>query len=77
MYKLSLVLDFLIIFSICKGALDEKEALLRRAYGLGYPEPNVTFALCRGSWTSPAVSEFLNPLGQCHFHLRTYVFSLN
>ncbi|XXG75207.1 hypothetical protein AAC387_Pa07g3767 [Persea americana] len=37
------------------GALDEKEALLRRAYGLGYPEPNVTFALCRGSWTSPAL----------------------
>ncbi|RWR86088.1 WAP four-disulfide core domain-containing protein [Cinnamomum micranthum f. kanehirae] len=37
------------------GALDEKEALLRCAYGLGYPEPNVTFALCRGSWTSPAL----------------------
>ncbi|KAG6578691.1 hypothetical protein SDJN03_23139, partial [Cucurbita argyrosperma subsp. sororia] len=31
-------------------ALDEKEMLLRHAYGLGYPEPNVTFALCRGSW---------------------------
>ncbi|XP_058099264.1 uncharacterized protein LOC131243739 isoform X2 [Magnolia sinica] len=37
------------------GAMDEKEALLRRAYGLGYPEPNITFALCRGSWTSPAL----------------------
>lgn len=36
--------------------MDEKEILLRHAYGLGYPEPNVTFALCRGSWSSPAVS---------------------
>ncbi|XP_010256914.1 PREDICTED: uncharacterized protein LOC104597181 isoform X2 [Nelumbo nucifera] len=35
---------------------DEKEMLLRHAYGLGYPEPNVTFALCRGSWSSPAFS---------------------
>ncbi|KAK1299135.1 hypothetical protein QJS10_CPB14g00616 [Acorus calamus] len=35
--------------------MDEKEALLRRVYGLGYPEPNVTFALCRGSWSSPAL----------------------
>ncbi|KAL8143303.1 hypothetical protein V2J09_016335 [Rumex salicifolius] len=34
---------------------DEKEILLRRAYGLRYPEPNVTFALCRGNWSSPAV----------------------
>ncbi|KAL3579150.1 hypothetical protein D5086_020654, partial [Populus alba] len=36
------------------GHADEKEMLLRHAYGLGYPEPNVTFALCRGSWSSPA-----------------------
>lgn len=43
--------------------MDEKEAHLRCAYGLRYPEPNITFALCRGSWTSPAVSEFLNPTG--------------
>ncbi|KAH9624195.1 hypothetical protein KSS87_008272 [Heliosperma pusillum] len=35
---------------------DEKEMLLRRAYGLQYPEPNITFALCRGNWSSPAVS---------------------
>jgi len=40
---------------IYKGAIEEKERLLRHAYGLGYPEPNVTFALCRGSWSSPAV----------------------
>ncbi|XP_059628121.1 uncharacterized protein LOC132270921 [Cornus florida] len=37
------------------GPADEKEMLLRHAYGLGYPEPNVTFALCRGSWSSPAL----------------------
>ncbi|CAI9774021.1 unnamed protein product [Fraxinus pennsylvanica] len=35
--------------------IDEKEMLLRRTYGLGYPEPNVTFALCRGTWSSPAL----------------------
>ncbi|KAK4835559.1 hypothetical protein QYF36_011348 [Acer negundo] len=33
----------------------QKEMLLRHAYGLGYPEPNLTFALCRGSWSSPAL----------------------
>ncbi|KAF4373418.1 hypothetical protein G4B88_011687 [Cannabis sativa] len=38
-----------------KGPAYEKEVLLRNAYGLGYPEPNVTFALCRGTWSSPAV----------------------
>ncbi|XP_008233632.1 PREDICTED: uncharacterized protein LOC103332660 [Prunus mume] len=37
------------------GPAYEKEMLLRHAYGLGYPEPNVTFALCRGSWSSPAL----------------------
>ncbi|KAG7033058.1 hypothetical protein SDJN02_07111, partial [Cucurbita argyrosperma subsp. argyrosperma] len=48
--------------------VDEKEMLLRHAYGLGYPEPNVTFALCRGSWSSPALrvytpEEVVNELG--------------
>ncbi|XP_071738513.1 uncharacterized protein [Rutidosis leptorrhynchoides] len=37
------------------GPADEREMLLRQAYGLGFPEPNVTFALCRGSWSSPAL----------------------
>ncbi|XP_038981068.1 uncharacterized protein LOC103703500 [Phoenix dactylifera] len=37
------------------GVMDEKEALLRHAYGLGYSEPNVTFALCRGTMSSPAL----------------------
>ncbi|KAG5237572.1 WAP four-disulfide core domain protein [Salix suchowensis] len=51
------------------GHADEKEMLLRHAYGLGYPEPNVTFALCRGSWSSPALriytpEEVVNELGR-------------
>ncbi|KAF3952443.1 hypothetical protein ACB098_06G158300 [Castanea mollissima] len=52
-----------------QGLTDEKEMLLRHAYGLGYPEPNVTFALCRGSWSSPALrvytpNEVVNELGK-------------
>ncbi|KAG8490405.1 hypothetical protein CXB51_013694 [Gossypium anomalum] len=51
------------------GPMDEKEMLLRHAYGLGYPEPNVTFALCRGTWSSPALriytaDEVVNELGK-------------
>ncbi|XVE52654.1 hypothetical protein DITRI_Ditri02bG0140300 [Diplodiscus trichospermus] len=51
------------------GPMDEKEMLLRHAYGLGYPEPNVTFALCRGSWSSPSLriytaDEVVNELGR-------------
>lgn len=51
------------------GPMDEKEILLRHAYGLGYPEPNVTFALCRGSWSSPALriytpDDVVNELGR-------------
>ncbi|XP_075484618.1 uncharacterized protein LOC142524487 isoform X3 [Primulina tabacum] len=34
---------------------DEKAMLLRHACGLAYPEPNITFALCQGSWSSPAL----------------------
>ncbi|KAG2309363.1 hypothetical protein Bca52824_029111 [Brassica carinata] len=50
-------------------SLDEKETLLRHTYGLGYSEPNVTFALCRGSWSSPALrvysaDEVVNDLGR-------------
>ncbi|XP_075084109.1 uncharacterized protein LOC107803268 isoform X4 [Nicotiana tabacum] len=37
------------------GLTDDKERVLRNTYGLGYPEPNVTFSLCRGSWSSPAL----------------------
>ncbi|KAG8390858.1 hypothetical protein BUALT_Bualt01G0127300 [Buddleja alternifolia] len=34
---------------------NEKEMFLSQACGLGYPEPNIVFALCRGSWSSPAI----------------------
>ncbi|KAL4364628.1 hypothetical protein HN51_024432 [Arachis hypogaea] len=52
-----------------QGSVDEKEVLLRHAYGLGYPEPNITFALCRGTWSSPALrvytaEEVVNELGR-------------
>ncbi|KAJ4969564.1 hypothetical protein NE237_016265 [Protea cynaroides] len=52
-----------------KGSMDEKEMLLRHAYGLGYPEPNITFALCRGSWSSPPLKVYtaedvVNELGK-------------
>ncbi|KAK4579177.1 hypothetical protein RGQ29_029021 [Quercus rubra] len=57
------------LLDIMNKGLDEKEMLLRHAYGLGYPEPNVTFALCRGSWSSPALrvytpNEVVNELGK-------------
>ncbi|KAE9615051.1 hypothetical protein Lal_00048503 [Lupinus albus] len=41
--------------NVNKDYLDKEEVLLRHAYGLGYPQPNVTFALCRGTWSSPAL----------------------
>ncbi|XP_043707525.1 uncharacterized protein LOC122656898 isoform X2 [Telopea speciosissima] len=52
-----------------KGTMDEKEMLLRKAYGLNYPEPNITFALCRGSWSSPPLRVYtaenvVNELGR-------------
>ncbi|CAA6656809.1 unnamed protein product [Spirodela intermedia] len=37
------------------GVADGKERLLQHSYGLSYPEPNITFALCRGTWSSPAL----------------------
>ncbi|XP_031259579.1 uncharacterized protein LOC116117710 [Pistacia vera] len=55
----SLAIEHFILRHPCEAASEptyQKETLLRHAYGLGYPEPNVTFALCRGSWSSPAVS---------------------
>ncbi|PUZ58034.1 hypothetical protein GQ55_5G477300 [Panicum hallii var. hallii] len=38
-----------------QGIVDEGQRDLLRTYGLGYPEPNVVFALCRGSRSSPAL----------------------
>ncbi|CAI0411997.1 unnamed protein product [Linum tenue] len=51
------------------GPVDDKEMLLRHTYGVGYPEPNVTFALCRGNWSSPALrvytaDQVVNELGR-------------
>ncbi|KAL7214864.1 hypothetical protein ACSBR1_027111 [Camellia fascicularis] len=57
------------LYLIYKGPIDEKEMILQHAYGLGYPEPNVTFALCRGSMSSPALrvytsDDIVNELGR-------------
>ncbi|KAM0898269.1 hypothetical protein ACQ4PT_022033 [Festuca glaucescens] len=38
-----------------KKMMTEGERDLQLRYGLGYPEPNVVFALCRGSRSSPPV----------------------
>lgn len=38
-----------------KRMMTEGERDLQLSYGLGYPEPNVVFALCRGSRSSPPV----------------------
>ncbi|KAJ4808867.1 hypothetical protein LUZ62_021433 [Rhynchospora pubera] len=42
-------------FNTNPGILDKRKGFLRDVYGLEYPEPNVTFALCRGSRSSPAL----------------------
>ncbi|CAL4951516.1 unnamed protein product [Urochloa decumbens] len=38
-----------------QAIMDEGQMDLLHSYGLGYPEPNVVFALCRGSRSSPAL----------------------
>ncbi|XP_044479422.1 uncharacterized protein LOC123206316 isoform X1 [Mangifera indica] len=38
-----------------KGEKDDKEAIVRNLYGLESTDPNVTFALCYGTRSSPAV----------------------
>ncbi|XP_059659441.1 uncharacterized protein LOC132306174 isoform X2 [Cornus florida] len=38
-----------------KGGKDDTEAIVRELYGLDSSDPNVTFALCCGSHSSPAV----------------------
>ncbi|KAG9454699.1 hypothetical protein H6P81_007603 [Aristolochia fimbriata] len=38
-----------------KERADERETLLQYTYGLNYPEPDIIFALCRGSRSSPAL----------------------
>lgn len=39
-----------------KGEKDDKEAIVRNLYGLESTDPNVTFALCYGTRSSPAVT---------------------
>ncbi|KAL3650144.1 hypothetical protein CASFOL_006547 [Castilleja foliolosa] len=57
MFKASTIEQFILRHpaNIKHESTDEKEMLLRQACGLGYPEPIVTFALCRGNWSSPAL----------------------
>lgn len=38
-----------------KNGKSEEEAMMRSVYGLEWSEPLITFALCCGSWSSPAV----------------------
>ncbi|EOY34422.1 Uncharacterized protein TCM_042103 [Theobroma cacao] len=38
-----------------KGDKEDQEAIVRKIYGLELTDPNVTFALCRGTRSSPAV----------------------
>ncbi|KAL8051405.1 hypothetical protein ABFX02_06G146000 [Erythranthe guttata] len=43
-------------FKVQETSREEKQMLIRRnTSGLDYPEPNVAFALCRGTWSSPAL----------------------
>lgn len=70
MYICSIDVNSIIKLTIyMKGPVDEKELLVRHAYGVGYPEPNVTFALCRGTWSSPAVSVLLSKLTLIKYHI--------
>jgi hypothetical protein len=39
-----------------KKEKDDKEAVVRKLYGLESMDPNITFALCCGTRSSPAVS---------------------
>nr|CAD1839735.1 unnamed protein product [Ananas comosus var. bracteatus] len=73
----ALVIEHFILrhsFDTKQGITDEWEGLLRRAYGLGYPEPNITFALCRGSRSSPPLTHIiLNCSNNCtQMQLRVY-----
>ncbi|KAJ3693680.1 hypothetical protein LUZ60_009160 [Juncus effusus] len=38
-----------------KGIMEEKKGFMLDFYDLEYPEPNITFALCRGSRSSPVL----------------------
>uniref|UniRef100_A0ACD5YSL4 Uncharacterized protein n=1 Tax=Avena sativa TaxID=4498 RepID=A0ACD5YSL4_AVESA len=52
-----------------KRMMTEGERDLQLSYGLGYPEPNVVFALCRGSRSSPPVRASLSQSAHCRVFL--------
>lgn len=54
--------------------MDEGQRHLLHSYALGYPEPNVVFALCRGSRSSPAVCTHV--ITDCQLLLCYDIFSL-
>ena len=56
-----------------KGEWEEKESFVRELYGLEFNDPNVTFALCCGTRSSPAVS----PFAQEHIYLLPSFISIN
>ncbi|PIN18132.1 hypothetical protein CDL12_09204 [Handroanthus impetiginosus] len=47
--------DSLVKEILGKGDHNNKEIILHELYGLETPDPNITFALCRGTRSSPAV----------------------
>ncbi|KAL0436409.1 UNVERIFIED_CONTAM: hypothetical protein Sradi_0348800 [Sesamum radiatum] len=47
--------DSLVKEILGKGENDSKEIIVRELYGLETPDPNITFALCCGTRSSPAV----------------------
>ncbi|CAA0809408.1 Protein of unknown function- DUF547 [Striga hermonthica] len=57
MFKASKIEQFILRHpaDIKHKSTNENDMLLRHACGLSYPEPMVIFALCRGSWSSPAL----------------------
>ena len=48
-----------------KNGKSEEEAMMQSVYGLEWSEPLITFALCCGSWSSPAVSSSFAPELMC------------
>lgn len=46
----------------CPKAVKNDEMRARSVFGLEYSEPLITFALCCGSWSSPAVSMLNLPM---------------
>ncbi|KAH7331087.1 hypothetical protein KP509_20G014100 [Ceratopteris richardii] len=60
------------IEDVWKNRNKDKEGWMRSTYGLEWPEPLVSFALCCGSWSSPAVSAKLISFKYCPWIKRGY-----